>query len=290
MNSSNEHTPSGAAVSVEALTTDDKAEFLKMETGLSNDYVAMFFDELVNTSEFIKAVDRQGEMVGVGRIVPVTDKHAYLSSARVALSQRGKGIGTTMALHLIERARKRGFQWAGLCTNHYNKPVIRMMENIGMRMYGHHLSVDIPTDSLSSATTPAPITRLNLDRDDKLSLIKREFSHHPVYAYSPYQHIPWDPEVLTPEHLDRLSIYQWNDRIIAHKVDDDHFIQLQIPDLKVIEDLDALGRLLAHWKVPERSILLELPLSGSEIGNLAIAEGSIIEDNEQWLVYGLSLE
>jgi len=54
--------------------------------------------------------------------------------------------------------------------------------------------------------------------------------------------------------------------------------------------LDALGRLLAHWKVPERSILLELPLSGSEIGNLAIAEGSIIEDNEQWLVYGLSLE
>jgi len=73
MNSSNEHTPSGATVSVEVLTTDDKAEFLKMETGLSNDYVAMFFDELVNTSEFIKAVDRQGEMVGVGRIVPVTD-------------------------------------------------------------------------------------------------------------------------------------------------------------------------------------------------------------------------
>ena len=61
-------------------------------------------------------VREDGKLLGVGALMTLSDDHGEIKSMRTAPEALGRGVGAAMLAHLLEEARKGGFQRVSLET------------------------------------------------------------------------------------------------------------------------------------------------------------------------------
>jgi putative acetyltransferase len=82
----------------------------------AEDVHALDVDDLLDPAVTLFSFRRNGELLAVGALKQLDQRHAELKSMHTALAERGRGIGRTMVGHLIGVARDRGFARVSLET------------------------------------------------------------------------------------------------------------------------------------------------------------------------------
>jgi putative acetyltransferase len=80
------------------------------------DVHALDVDDLLDPAVTLFSFRRNGELLAVGALKQLDQRHAELKSMHTALAERGRGIGRAMVGHLIGVARDRGFARVSLET------------------------------------------------------------------------------------------------------------------------------------------------------------------------------
>jgi putative acetyltransferase len=82
----------------------------------SQDAHALDIDGLLDPAVTLVSIRRRGELVAIGALQRLDDKHAELKTMHTAEHVRGLGIGRAMLDHLLALARERGFEHVSLET------------------------------------------------------------------------------------------------------------------------------------------------------------------------------
>ncbi|MGC9183203.1 GNAT family N-acetyltransferase [Caldisphaera sp.] len=93
------------------------------------DYIKEVFDEWINDGLFIKAVDSNGNILGIIH-VKICDDFAWLEGIRVNKNFRKKGIGKKLTEKAIELSNKRVFR---LTVNEKNEPSLALVKSMGFK-------------------------------------------------------------------------------------------------------------------------------------------------------------
>jgi len=75
---------------------------------------------------FVLAVEN-GRVVGMGRAVSDAASDAYIQDVTVLPDRNGRGIGTAVVMHLVERLEKDGIFWIGLIAENRSHPFYARM-------------------------------------------------------------------------------------------------------------------------------------------------------------------
>jgi GNAT superfamily N-acetyltransferase len=98
------------------------------------DYVADAFDEWLDDDRgHVMVAEVDGRVIGLGRVVLLSDREAWLHAARVHPDHRRSGIGAALNDHGCDWARARGAVVARLMTEDWNEPAIRQVTKLGYR-------------------------------------------------------------------------------------------------------------------------------------------------------------
>ena len=93
------------------------------------DYIKEVFDEWINDGLFIKAVDSNGNILGIIH-AKICDDFAWLEGIRVNKNFRKKGIGKKLTEKAIELSKKRVFR---LTVNEKNEPSLALVKSMGFK-------------------------------------------------------------------------------------------------------------------------------------------------------------
>lgn len=105
------------------------------ETFSWGDYVAEAFPTwLGDPDAYVSVAERDGVVVGVGRVVLLSPREAWLHAARVHPDHRREGIGSLLNHHGCEWARRRGALVARLMIEDWNEPAKGQVAKLGYRM------------------------------------------------------------------------------------------------------------------------------------------------------------
>lgn len=77
---------------------------------------ALEADDLLDPAVTLFGVRHRGELVAIGALKQLDDRHAELKTMHTATHVRGQGIGRAMLDHLLAVARQRGFERVSLET------------------------------------------------------------------------------------------------------------------------------------------------------------------------------
>jgi putative acetyltransferase len=80
------------------------------------DVHALDTDGLLDPAVTFFSARRQRELVAIGALKELDQKHGELKSMHTVASERGQGLGTSMVEHLLEVARRRGYRRVSLET------------------------------------------------------------------------------------------------------------------------------------------------------------------------------
>lgn len=106
------------------------------------DYVADAFPEWLETgsSQVLVAVDADDRPIGLGRVVLLTPREAWLHAARVHPDHRRRRIGSVLNDALVAWARDHRAVVARLLIEEWNEPARRQVASLGYREVAHWLS------------------------------------------------------------------------------------------------------------------------------------------------------
>lgn len=155
-------TPNGLVIRAFVPADQEPAKGLSL-AGLSERWDAI--DESLNpdlddlgaahTGGYVAIAERDGELVGVGVLVPRTGEDAEIHRMSVCRSQRRSGIGAAVLAHLVDVARARGFRRAVLETSETWTDAAAFYEPSGFQVTGTE-DGDFGRDIWSSACSSAP--------------------------------------------------------------------------------------------------------------------------------------
>jgi len=94
---------------------DQHLQFARTWTPLEGVY-ALPADELTDPAITLFSARIDGQLVAVGALKQLDDRHGELKSMHTAASARGRGIGMAMVRHLVAVARDRGLTQVSLET------------------------------------------------------------------------------------------------------------------------------------------------------------------------------
>ena len=77
---------------------------------------ALEVDGLLEPAVTLFGIRRHGELVAIGALKQLDDRHAELKTMHTVEHARGRGVGRTMLDHLLAVARERGFERVSLET------------------------------------------------------------------------------------------------------------------------------------------------------------------------------
>lgn len=80
------------------------------------DVHALDHDGLADPAVTFYALREKGELLAVGALRRLDDRHCEIKSMHTAQEARGRGLGRVMAEHLLAMARERGFERVSLET------------------------------------------------------------------------------------------------------------------------------------------------------------------------------
>ena len=80
------------------------------------DVHALDTDALLDTAITFFSARRQRELIAIGALKELDDRHGELKSMHTAARERGRGAGTLMVEHLLDVARQRGYHRVSLET------------------------------------------------------------------------------------------------------------------------------------------------------------------------------
>jgi putative acetyltransferase len=109
-------------ISIDNPNADDVRALLERHLAFAHEHSppedvhALGVDELLDPAVTLFSFRRNGELLGVGALKRLDDRHAELKSMHTAESARRRGIGHAMLDHLLGVARERGFRQVSLET------------------------------------------------------------------------------------------------------------------------------------------------------------------------------
>lgn len=121
---------------IRAATPDDLPQVAAFtaDTFEWGDYVAEDFPEWLDDDEgHVMVAEVDGRVVGLGRVVLLSPREAWLHAARVHPDHRRSGIGAALNDHGCDWARARGAVVARLMTEDWNEPAIGQVTKLGYR-------------------------------------------------------------------------------------------------------------------------------------------------------------
>ena len=282
---------------------EDKAAYLRLDTGLDDDYVIDEFEDMAAKGNFYKATSEDGDLMGVCELRPVTTRYAYLGAARTGRQFRGQGVATALTAYVIDEARARGFGWIGLCTYVNNLPAQRVAEKVGLSLIGRHLTL-FRGYSGEAAPRPGPEpgavgavgaqdpgmdgSDLSLTREGKLAHLWQRYPDSGVFPYSAFMLLPHRRELFTAEYLDTIHFQRFRDSTYWVR-DEGWTIQAAFADPLAFADENLLRAVTARWQKSDVYLTLEFPVTNATDTAHALAGLSWDGDVEFWMVYGKDL-
>lgn len=106
------------------------------------DYVADAFPSWLETerSQVLVAVDGADRPIGMGRVVLLSDREAWLHAARIHPDHRRQGIGSLLNDALCDWARNEGAQIARLMIENWNEAAQNQVDGLGYRRVAEWIS------------------------------------------------------------------------------------------------------------------------------------------------------
>lgn len=103
------------------------------------DYIPEVWDRwLADEGSHVAVAEREGQIVALGRVILQPGGQAWLEGMRVDPLVRRQGIARRFYQYKLAYARARGARVVRLATGDYNRPVHRMMDQVGMARVGQY--------------------------------------------------------------------------------------------------------------------------------------------------------
>lgn len=87
---------------------------------------------------FLVAETKDGEIVGMGRVISDRASDGYIQDVVVRRDFQGKGVGREIVSRLIRHCKKRGLEWTGIVACPRTRDFYR---NLGFRELKNHVAM-----------------------------------------------------------------------------------------------------------------------------------------------------
>ena len=113
---------SGVEIAVDDPRAADVCSLLERHLAFAHEHTppedvhALDLSGLLDVSVTFFSARRGPELVGIGALKEIDDRHGELKSMHTAAAERGRGVGRAMVDHLVGVARQRGYRRVSLET------------------------------------------------------------------------------------------------------------------------------------------------------------------------------